>query len=62
MPEGAQCPKVSAYTLDKARVSVLQLICYTSGNLKICPNLKVTAQLAYINTVYVKNFVVGLIA
>ena len=30
---------------------MLNLICYTSGTLKICPNLKLTAQLAYIVTV-----------
>ena len=29
---------------------VLELICYTSGTLKICPSLKLTAQLAYIVT------------
>ena len=29
---------------------VLKLICYTSGILNICPNLKLTAQLAYIVT------------
>ena len=34
----------------KAQVPVLELICYTSGTLKISPNLKLTAQLAYIVT------------
>ena len=27
---------------------VLKLLCYSSGTLKICPNMKLTAQLAYI--------------
>ena len=36
------------YISGKARVPVLYLICYTSGTLKICPNLKLTAQIAYI--------------
>ena len=29
---------------------MVSLICYTSGTLKICPNLKLPAQLAYIVT------------
>ena len=49
-PSDVQRPRVSAYISGKARVPVLQLICYTSGTLKICPNLKLTAQLAYIVT------------
>ena len=50
MPEGAQYPEASEYTSGKARVPVLKLIFYTSGTLKICPNLQSTAQLAYIVT------------
>ena len=46
--EGPQCPRGSAYIRHKARVPVLYLIGYTFSTLKICPNLKSTAQLAYI--------------
>ena len=38
------------YISGKARMSVLYLMCYTSGTQKICQNLKSTAQLAYIVT------------
>ena len=31
-------------------VAMAELICYTSSTLKICPNLKLTAQLTYIVT------------
>ena len=34
MPEDMQDPRVSAYISGKARVPVLQLICYTSGRSK----------------------------
>ena len=46
----ARHPRASAYISGKARVPVWSLICYTSGTLKIYPNLKSTAQLAYIVT------------
>ena len=45
-----QRSRASAYISGKAQVPVLQLIFYTSGTLKICPNLMLTAQLAYIVT------------
>ena len=35
----AQSPR--AYISGKARVPMLQLICHTSGTLKICPKLDV---------------------
>ena len=46
--EGTQCPKESVYISGKAWVIVLQLKCYTFGTLKICPNMKLNVQLAYI--------------
>ena len=46
----AQCPRTNVYISAKAQVPVLLLISYTSVTLKICPNLKSTAQLAYIVT------------
>ena len=39
-----------AHISGKARVLVLQLICYTSGSLKICPNLMLIFPSAYIVT------------
>ena len=50
--EGAQHLRVSVYISGKARVPMLLLIiiCYTSGTLKICLNLKLTVQRAYIVT------------
>ena len=39
--------RVSTYISGKPRVPVLQLICYTSSTLKICPYPKATARLAY---------------
>ena len=38
------------YNTGKARVPVLQLICYTFNTLEICPTFKLTAQLANIIT------------
>ena len=40
--------RVSADISGTARMSVLQLICYTSGTLKVCPNLLLTALPIYI--------------
>ena len=42
------CLRVSADISGNARVPLLQLICYTSGTLKICPNLLLTALPIYI--------------
>ena len=47
-PKGVQRLRVSADISDNARVPVLQLICYTFGTLKICPNLLLTALPIYI--------------
>ena len=44
----AQRPRVSVDISGNARVPVLQLICYTSSTLKICPNLLLTALPIYI--------------
>ena len=41
-------PRVSVDISGNAPVPVLQLICYTSSTLKICPNLLLTAQPIYI--------------
>ena len=43
-------PKGECNISGKARVLGLQLICYTSGTIKICPNPKFSTQLAYIVT------------
>ena len=43
MPEG-EC----VYIRQSMSVCVITNICYTSGTLKICPNLKENVQLAYI--------------
>ena len=51
------CPRVSADISSNARVPVLQLVCYTSGMLKICQNLDTTAQLLHI--VWVVNLIVS---
>ena len=48
MPEGVQRPRASADISGNARVPVLQLICYTSGAQKICPNLLLIALPIYI--------------
>ena len=47
-PEGVQHPRASADISGNARMPVLQLICNTSGTLKICPNLPLNALLFYI--------------
>ena len=44
----ARRPRASADISGNARVPVLQLICYTSGTLKICLNLLLTALSIYI--------------
>ena len=44
----ARRPRATADILGNARVPVLQLICYTSGTLKVCPNLLSTALPIYI--------------
>ena len=41
-------PRASANISGNAQVSVLQLISYTFGTLKICPNLLLTALPIYI--------------
>ena len=41
-------PDMSAHISGNAQVPVLQLICYTSGTLKICLNLLLTALPIYI--------------
>ena len=45
---GRATPRTSEDISGNARVPVLQLICYTSGTLKICPNLLLTALPIYI--------------
>ena len=50
---GHATPRASAYTQIMQNMSahvITNILCYTSGTLKICPNLKSTVQLAY-NTV-----------
>ena len=42
----AQSPR--AYILGESRVPMLQVICITSGTLKICPNLQAFALPIYI--------------
>ena len=44
----ARRPRASVDISGNARVPVLQLICYTYGTLKICPNLLLTALPIYI--------------
>ena len=44
----ARRPRASANISGNALVPVLQLICYTSGTLKICPNLLLNALPIYI--------------
>ena len=41
-------PRASVDISGNAQVPVLQLICYTFGTLKICPNLLLTALPIYI--------------
>ena len=44
----AQCPRASADISGNAQVPMLQLLCYTFGTLKTCPNLLLTIQSIYI--------------
>ena len=46
----AQRVRVSADISGNAQVPVLQLLCYTSGTLKICSNLLLTTLPIYITT------------
>ena len=59
LPEGTVCSWASADISGNARVSVLQLICYTSGTLKICPNLYSVPQHSFYIALYIVYIVVG---
>ena len=52
MPEAVQRPRVSGYIYQAKHKCLCYnyIICYTSGTLKICLNLKENVQLAYIVT------------
>ena len=43
-------PKPEAKASGESQAPILQVICITSGTLKICPNLQVTALPIYVTT------------